>query len=135
MITKQSIDIAEAGRVVAACSEAARERGVAVSIAVVDEGGVLLQFVRLAGARGFTVDLASRKAPVAAAIGVPTAVLTEMSARSPGPASESAVGAGGQPIVARSMVVGAIGVSGATPDVDEAVAAAGIAALRDLIGQ
>ena len=58
-----------------------------------------------------------------------------MSVRSPGPASESAVGAGGRPILARSMVAGAIGVSGAAPDVDEAIAAAGIAALRELIGQ
>jgi len=129
MISKSSIDSVEAGRVLSACGEAARQRGVAVSIAIVDDAGQLLQFGRMDGARAFTVELASRKARVAAAAGVATGVITEMSRQSPGVTSEAAVGAGGMPILHEQKCVGAVGVSGAKPEVDDLIAAAGVAVL------
>lgn len=128
MISRFSLDQTEADRVLAACREAAARHGVAVSIAVVDDAGLLLSFGRMDGARGYTVELAGRKARVAASVGVSTSVITEMSRQSPGPASEAAVGAGGVPILHRQICVGAIGVSGARPEIDDAIATAGAAA-------
>lgn len=125
MISKYSLDFAEAGRMIAACQDAAVRHGVSVSIAVVDEAGQLLQFGRMDGARPYTVDLAGRKARTAVALGVATRIVTEMSQQSPGLANEAAVGAGGVPVLHEQTCVGAIGVSGAKPDVDEAIATAG----------
>ncbi len=129
MISKNSMDFAEAGRVLAACYAAAAQREVAVSVAVVDDAGQLLGFGRMDGARAFTVELASRKARVAASVGVATAIITEMSRQSPGVASDAAVGAGGMPVLHERLCVGAVGVSGGKPEVDELIAAAGVAAL------
>lgn len=126
MISKASLDFADASRLFTACREAAMQHGVAVSIAVVDDAGQLLQFGRMDGARAFTIDLAWRKARTAAAVGVATGIITAMSQKSPGPASEAAVGAGGMPVHSNQKCVGAVGVSGAQPDVDDLVAAAGI---------
>jgi glc operon protein GlcG len=127
MISKSSLDFAEAGRAFAACRDAAVRYGAAVSIAVVDDAGHLLHFGRMDGARAFTVDLATRKARTAAAVGIATAIITEMSRQSPGPASEAAVGAGGMPVRHEQKCIGAIGVSGAKPDVDDLIATAGLA--------
>ena len=128
MISKFSLDFAEAGRMLEACRTAAVREGVAVSVAIVDDAGQLLQFGRMDGARGYTVELASRKARTAAAVGVATSVITAMSRQSPGSASEAAVGAGGMPVMHESQCIGAIGISGGKPEVDEAIAAAGVAA-------
>jgi uncharacterized protein GlcG (DUF336 family) len=125
MISKFSLDLAEAGRVLTACLAAAAQHGVAVSIAVVDDAGQLLQFCRMDGARGYTTELASRKARTAAAVGVATSIITEMSRQSPGPTSDAA-GAGGLPILHENHCIGAIGISGAKPEIDDAIAGAGV---------
>jgi glc operon protein GlcG len=103
--------------------------GVAVSIAIVDDAGQLVQFGRMDGARAYTVDLAMRKARTAAAVGVATRIITEMSRNTAGPVSEAAVGSGGLPVLAGGATIGAIGISGAKPEIDEAIAAAGVAAI------
>jgi glc operon protein GlcG len=125
MISKSSLDFAEAGRALAACRDAAAEHQVRVSIAIVDEAGQLLQFGRMDGARAYTAELASRKARTAASVGIATSIITEMSWHSPGPASEAAVGAGGVPILHEHKCIGAIGVSGAKPEIDDLIAVAG----------
>jgi uncharacterized protein GlcG (DUF336 family) len=130
MIEKFSLDITEADRALAACRKTAAERGVAVSIAVVDDAGQLVAFARMDGARGFTADLATRKARVAASIGLPSRVPTEMARANPGAVSEAAVGAGGMAVRHGTITIGAIGVSGALPDIDDAIAAAGVETFR-----
>ena len=120
--------MAEAGRVLAACLEAAAGQDVAVSIAIVDDAGQLLQFGRMDGARAYTIELASRKARTAASVGVATSIITEISRQSPGPAGDAAVGAGGMPIRHEARCIGAVGVSGAKPEIDDLIDAAGIAA-------
>lgn len=42
-----------------------------------------------------------------------------------GPASEAAVGAGGVPVLSGKLCIGGIGVSGALPEIDDRIAAAG----------
>lgn len=129
MIEKSSLDNQEAGRILGLCRLAAEREGVAVTVAVADDAGQLLGLMRMDGARGYTVELATRKARIAATVGVPTRIITEMARANPVPASEAAVGAGGLPVVSGTFCMGAIGVSGARPEVDEAVASAGLAAL------
>lgn len=124
MQSRFSLDFADAQAIAAACLESAARQGVAVSIAIVDGAGDLLQFSRMDGARTYTVDLATKKARAAANVGVATAIIAAMS----GPGADS-VKAGGLPILHQGQCVGAVGISGAQTAVDEAIAAAGVAAL------
>lgn len=123
MRSRFSLDFSDAQAIAAACLESAAQQRVAVSIAIVDCAGDLLQFSRMDGARGYSVDLATKKARAAANVGVPTAIIAAMS----GPGAD-AVKAGGVPILHQGQCVGAIGISGAQTAVDESIAAAGIAA-------
>jgi uncharacterized protein GlcG (DUF336 family) len=118
----------DAERALRASLAAARAAGVAVTIAIVDAAGVLLALSRMDGARAYTVDLASRKARTAAAVGVGTAVLAALYKDKPPPA-EMMTMPGGIPVLSDKLTAGAIGVSGATTEMDESIAAAGLAAL------
>jgi glc operon protein GlcG len=129
MRSKFSLTFEEARTVTSACLQAARQHEVAVSVAVVDESGALLHFSRMDGARAYTVELASRKARTAASVGVPTGVIEAMSRERPGQAGEANVGHGGVPVQHQGQCAGAVGVSGAKPEIDESIARAGIAVL------
>jgi glc operon protein GlcG len=129
MRTKFSLSFEDAETVAAACLGAARQHGVGVSVAVVDDAGVLLHFSRMDGARAYTVEIASQKARMSASVGVPTSVMEAMYRERPGQSRESNVGRGGVPVRYQEQGAGAVGVSGATPETDEIIAQAGIAAL------
>jgi glc operon protein GlcG len=98
----------------------AEARGVRVSVAVVDAAAALLMFARMDGARGHTVELAQQKARTAASVGVATSLIAK--------AQPTATSAGGVPVLADGECAGAVGVSGASIDVDEAIALAACAA-------
>lgn len=128
MLSKLSIDQSEALRICARCIEQAATRGVAVSVAVVDEAGALLQFTRMDGARAHTVELALRKAKVAASVGASTkAIHAAVTAGLVG--NLESVGPGGWPVKVGADCAGGVGVSGASVDVDEALAEIGAAVL------
>ena len=118
----------EATTMLEAALAAARAAGVAVTVGVVDAGGALLVLIRMDGARAYTVDLATRKARTSAAIGISTAMLETMYAGKPSPAEVMTI-PGGIPVLHDTGCAGAIGVSGATTQLDEAIAKAGLAAL------
>jgi glc operon protein GlcG len=126
---KFSLSFEGARTVVGACLEAARQQEVAVSIAVVDDAGALLCFSRMDGARAYTVELASQKARTSASVGVATGVIEAMSRAGAGRSREPNVGHGGIPVQYRGQCAGAVGVSGAKPEIDEMIAQAGIAVL------
>ena len=128
MRTRLSLTTEDANAMMTASLDAARAAGRAVSIAVVDDAGVLIDFRRMDGARGYTVDLATRKARASALVGVSTAMIEAMSKNRPA-SPEMTVGQGGLPAMANADCVGGIGVSGAKPEEDEAIAKAGLAAL------
>ena len=128
MKTIPTLDTADADRMIEAARAAARDSGVSVTVSVVDAAGQLIEMVRIDGARAHSVDLAQRKARTAAATGYATAVLAEALKGQPLSAEVLAI-PGGIPVRLEGEVAGAIGVSGALPEVDEAIAAAGIAAL------
>ena len=100
----------------------------AVSIAVVDDAGVLVAFQRMTDAPRFSADFAIAKARTAAAFGTETSHLEELYADRPVFAHSFVaqggyfLGRGGVPVLVEGLVVGAIGVSGADAHGEEDVA-------------
>lgn len=134
MRTRLSLTLEDANRAVEACFAAARAAGRSVSIAVTDDAGGLLAFQRMDGARVHTIDFAIRKARASAMVGAPTAMIEAMSRDRPSQAGDMAVGQGGLPMLHQGQCVGAVGVSGALPEQDEAIARAGLAGIEALEG-
>ena len=130
-----TVSLADARRVIAAAEDRAREIGQPQNIAVVDAGGNLVSHIRMDGAWIGSVDVAINKAFTARAFDLSTAELAE-NAQPGGPfygIQESNKGrvmifAGGIPLERDGKVVGAVGVSGGTPDQDHEVCEAGVAA-------
>ena len=105
------------------------ELGKALSIAVVDYGGYVVAVQRMDGARPMTPSIALAKAYSAAVMQRPTAMLKAWSASDPVFFSQVAR-MGHQPIVATlggytlkrgETILGGVGVSGGSPDEDEAI--------------
>lgn len=129
MRMKPSLTFSDARAVSAACLEAAEQRGVSVSVAVVDDAGNLLHFCRMDGARSHSIDLASRKASLAATVGVATAVIEEVQRQRQNATQPGFPGAGGVPVLVTGQCAGAIGISGASPEIDDAIAHHGVTSL------
>ena len=119
-----------------ACRKKASEIGVAMDIAIVDEGGNLLAFERMDNALIGSIQIAIDKAYTSAVLGIPTA--NEGRLAQPGQpeygintlsGGRLAILGGGIPITHKKRVVGAIGCSSGTVDQDATVADAGAAAL------
>ncbi len=128
----ESLTLSGARAIMAAAQEEARRNGWAATIAIVDVAGAVLLLERDERAWAASVDVAIGKASSAIRFGRPTRALEEMI----NGGRTAFIGAGGVtpmiggvPILAEGKVVGAIGVSGLTPDRDEVVAKAGVAAL------
>jgi uncharacterized protein GlcG (DUF336 family) len=127
-------DVAQA--ILEAATRKARELGVRISVAVVDEGGNLKAFLRMDGAEIAGSILAQDKAFTAVAVRCATHELAEFA--QPGqPLFGIHAGAGGRlviygggvPLVRDGEVAGGVGVSGCVEvDDDIACASAGVAA-------
>jgi glc operon protein GlcG len=100
-------------------------------IAVTDDGGHLLAFARMEGAKVLSIDSAIAKARTAASSRVPTGGLPEELERRLAAATQGRLTnlQGGLPIVVQEHVIGAIGVGSGTAEQDVEVARAGAAAL------
>jgi glc operon protein GlcG len=129
--TKQVLTLALARKVAAAAEEEARKRGARVVIAVVDDGGHLILLERLDDTQVASVEVGIGKARTAAIFRRPSKVFEDQ-VRSGRVAALGLPGAtplqGGIPIEVDGKVIGAIGVSGETPQEDEDIAKAGAAA-------
>ena len=134
MLQKLALQAKEVRLLMEAARTEAERLGLEVSIAVVDEAGVLLALERLDGARLHTPEAAWLKARTAAVTRTSTDVLEEQVKSDP--ALLSFPGrmplAGGTPILHEGQVIGGVGSSGARPDEDEAVCRALLAALAKL---
>lgn len=122
---------AAAMRAVEAALAAARAAAVNVSIAVVDDGGHLLAFARMDGVHTATAEIARAKAASAAAFRRPTRLLAEGLAG--GATALLALPGclplpGGVPVAIAGHCAGAVGISGASPETDDAIATAAAAA-------
>jgi len=114
----------------AAKAEAGKQKW-PVTIAVVDEAGLLLMLERMDGARAQTAEVATLKARSAAVTHRPGKTWEDTVKQRPGVLNfpDAFHVQGGMPIVYQGEVIGAVGVSGVQSFEDEQVASAGIAAL------
>ena len=133
----EQVTLAVAATIVEAARQKAEKLGIAQNIAVVDAGARLVAFARMDGAWLGSIEIAINKAYTARAFDMSTQALAKMS--QPGdpayglPMSTDhkiAIFPGGIPLMVGKTVVGAVGVSGGTPDQDQQVAEAGVAAFE-----
>ena len=127
---KKVLSLEAADKVAAAAETEAKKRHAAVVIVVVDDGGYPLVLRRLNDAQVASVEVGIGKARTAAIFRRPSREFEEQ-IKNGRLASLVLPGAtplqGGVPLSADGKVVGAIGVSGNTPQEDEAIALAGAA--------
>jgi uncharacterized protein GlcG (DUF336 family) len=130
---RATVSAAAARQIIDAAVAAAEAMAVPVTVAVVDESGVLKQFGRMDGAALVSVQTAMNKAYAAAAIGMPTddfyaaieadAAAVASFANRPG----LALIAGGLPLLVEGQIAGAVGVAGAmTGEEDRRIAEAAV---------
>ena len=128
------VPIDKAIQMIQAAHAKALELDIAVSVAVVDEGGRLIAFGRMDRARPMSVDIATNKAYTAASFQTPTNQLTSLANQSwfqsmiVSSQGKIMAVAGGIPVLDAPNVVGAVGVSGGTEEQDHECCRAATAA-------
>jgi len=131
LLDKKVLTLEIAEKVAAAAEAEAKKRNATVVIVVVDDGGYPLVLKRLNDTQVASVEVGIGKARTAAIFRRPSAVFEEQ-IRAGRVASLVLPGAtplqGGLPLSYEGKVVGAIGVSGNTPQEDEDIALAGVKA-------
>jgi glc operon protein GlcG len=142
LITRSRVllNLAGAEAILAGAKPKAAALGLKVNIAVVDDGGHLLAFARMDGARPASASTALTKAVTAATFrqetgplppkGAPD-LLLNLSLQNAALAGGGKLTTlkGGVPVVIDGQVIGAVGVGGGTGEQDAEVARAGIGAL------
>jgi len=132
MLHKPVLDEHDTARIMDAAIAEAKKHRWAVAIAIVDDGGHLLRFVRLDGTPPVSSHIGPEKAR-SAALGRRETKLYEDMINQGRTAFLSAPLAGmlegGVPVIVDGQVVGAVGVSGVKSSEDAQVAKAGVAAL------
>ena len=136
LATKRVLTLTVAKKIAEAAEAEALRRGATVVIAVVDDAGYLLVLERLDETQVASVEVGIAKARTAAIFRRPSKVFEDQ-VREGRIAALGLPGAaplqGGIPIVFEGKVIGAIGVSGNTPQEDEDIAKVGAAALAAAI--
>lgn len=131
-LDKKVLTLAAARRIIDAAEAEARARGLGVVTVVVDDTGNLIQLSRMDAAQVASVNVGIGKARTAAIYRRPSRVFEEQIASGRVAAlalADATPLQGGVPIVIGGAVVGAVGVSGDTPSVDEQIAIAGASAI------
>jgi glc operon protein GlcG len=134
--TKTFLTQATAQKMAAACEAKAKAEGWKIIIAIVDDGGNLKHFSRMDDSFLISIEVAQMKANTSAGIPFSTKKFGEISQQVKGLelVPRTATFAGGLPIITASgKHIGAIGVSGASSDQDEACAQAGLDAVKDIL--
>jgi len=146
LVTKGRVQLNLAGAdvILAAGKAKAAAMGWKMNLAIVDDGGHLLAFVRMDGARPASAYTAMTKATTAATFRQETGplppkgepdVLLNLSLQNAAQASGGKITTlkGGVPIIIDGQVIGAVGVGGGSGEQDAEVAKAGIQALLDTL--
>ncbi len=139
------LNLAGAETVLEAAKKKAATMGLKVNIAIVDDGGHLLSFARLDGARPASGSTALTKAVSAATFRQETGplpakgepdLLLSLSLQNAALAGGGKITTlkGGVPIIVDGQIIGAVGVGGGTGEQDVEVARAGIQALLESVG-
>jgi uncharacterized protein GlcG (DUF336 family) len=131
MRNKPCLTQADARKMMAACIAEAEKNDWEVTIAIVDDAGVLLSLERMDGAPAISATVASEKARASALTRQPTKFWEDRVKERPAfvnfPAGSLIQGA--VPAIHDGECVGAVGVSGVQSSQDEQIARAGVAAL------
>ena len=133
---KPMLTLATAQKMAAGCEAKAKAEGWKMVIAIVDDGGNLKHFSRMDDSFLISVKVSQMKANTSAGVPFSSKKFGEVAQAIKGLelVPNTATFAGGLPIVTGSgKHIGAIGVSGATADQDEACAQAGLDAVKDLL--
>lgn len=141
---RTQLNLAGADRIIAAAKQRASEKGWKMNIAVVDDGGHLLAFARMDGARPASASTAMTKAVTAATfrqetgpspVGGDPDVLLSLSLQNAASASGGKITTlkGGVPIVVEGQIIGAVGIGGGSGEQDAEVAKAGIQSLLEVL--
>ena len=129
---KKVLTLSGARTIVAAAEAEATRRGLGVVIVVVDDSGTVIELTRMDAAQIASVNVGIGKARTAAIYRRPSRVFEEQ-IRDGRVAALALADAtplqGGVPIFIDGKVVGAVGVSGDSPQVDEDIAIAGAQAI------
>jgi glc operon protein GlcG len=132
MQKKGMLGVDDTTRVMNAAIAEAKKNHWAVAIAIVDDGGHLLNFVRLDGTPPISAHIAPEKARAAALGRRETKIYEDMINQGRNAflsAPLQGMLEGGVPIISDGQVVGAVGVSGVKSSEDAQIAKAGITAL------
>jgi uncharacterized protein GlcG (DUF336 family) len=132
MASKPVLTLEDAKRMAAAAEAEAVANDWKVSIVIVDDGGHMLYMQRSHETRFGSVETATAKAHMAAALHMPSKASEDavMGGRLIHLALPGVIPAeGGVPLLRDGVVVGAIGISGVRSAQDGQIAAAGVAAL------
>lgn len=136
-IDRKALSLAAAARIVAGAQAEATARGLGVVIVVVDDTGNIIQLTRMDTAQVASVAVGIGKARTAAIYRRPSRVFEEQ-IRNGRVAALALADAtplqGGVPIVLDGKVVGAVGVSGDSPQADEEIALAGVRVVERMSG-
>jgi len=133
---KQVLTLEVAKKIADAAEADAVKKGVTVVIAIVDDGGHLILLERLDDTQVASVDVGIGKARTAAIYRRPSKVFEDQikEGRVAALALSGATSLqGGIPIIVDGKVIGAIGVSGNTPQVDESIAIVGTSIIDSAI--
>jgi len=140
------LTLAGARVVIAAAEEKAESKKLKVNVAIVDDGGHLIAFERMDGARPASGYTAITKATSAATFRQPSGPLNSggssadpllnLSLQNAAQASGGKITSlyGGVPVVVDGQVIGAIGIGGGTGEQDAEIATAGVRALMAQLG-
>ncbi|MGO0059912.1 GlcG/HbpS family heme-binding protein [Brevibacillus fluminis] len=136
-LEKRTISGECAKQLIAAAGEKAKELQIAVNIAVADDGGNLIGFLRMDNAPLLSIEIAQNKAYTAAAFGFPTHEWYPMIEKHPAlkvgivHTPRLVVFGGGYPIFSEGKLAGGIGVSGGSEEQDQLCCLAALALLGD----
>lgn len=129
-----TLDMAKA--IADAAEKKALENEIKIVISIYDNHGNLKYFRRMDGTSYGSIRVSQLKAKTSASFPISSKNLSERSAKMPanpyGAIPDILLLGGGLPIFTKEKVhIGAIGISGATPELDELCAQAGIDAIKD----
>jgi uncharacterized protein GlcG (DUF336 family) len=131
------MNLDDANQVIARAQAKATELGIRVTVAIVDEGGLLIALARMDGATPLSPQIAEAKAVGAAMLNRDGAGLAELAKDRPGffNVADRMVrvpivpGLGSVLIMRDGKVLGAVGVSGGRPEQDLQCAEAGLSSV------
>jgi glc operon protein GlcG len=131
MRNKPCLTSADVKKMMAACIVEAEKNKWSVSVAIVDDAGVMLGFERMDGAPTISAEVSFGKARTSALTKRPSKFFEDRVKERPAFAGFPAgiLIQGGLPVMHQNECVGAIGVSGVQSHEDEQIAQAGVKAL------